>query len=211
MTSLAKAATVSGYAHFIRLLGGEVGATFMGHFLSVREKFHSNLLGLHVQSGTWITDQRLRMLAAGAFGKSTGTQEAQYRAAEALGLQVRAQAFTLAISDGFIVIAWAVVLYLMLMLLLRPGISFRDLRRIVMMRAILSRFVAIGALLSLAAMPQYGADVRKLSLKEAVELAISQNHSLRIARLKIVESEQKKAGEHASYFPVDQGCRQRGR
>ena len=128
MTSLAKAATVSGYAHFIRLLGGEVGATFMGHFLSAREKFHSNLLGLHVQSGTWITDQRLRVLAAGAFGKSTGTQEAQYRAAEALGLQVRAQAFTLAISDGFIVIAWAVVLYLMLMLLLRPGISFRDLR-----------------------------------------------------------------------------------
>jgi MFS transporter, DHA2 family, multidrug resistance protein len=129
MTSLAKAATVSGYAHFIRLLGGEVGATFMGHFLSAREKFHSNLLGLHVQSGTWITDQRLRMLAAGAFAKSTGTEEARYRAAEALGLQVRAQAFTLAISDGFIVIAWAVVLYLMLMLLLRPGISFRDLRR----------------------------------------------------------------------------------
>jgi len=129
MTSLAKAATVSGYAHFIRLLGGEVGATFMGHFLSAREKFHSNLLGLHVQSGAWITDQRLRMLAAGAFGKSTGTVEAQYRAAEALGSQVRAQAFTLAVSDGFIVIAWAVVFYLMLMLLLRPVISFRDLRR----------------------------------------------------------------------------------
>ncbi len=62
--------------------------------------------------------------------------------------------------------------------------------------------MAIGALLSLAAAPQYGADVRKLSLKEAVELAISQNHSLRIARLKIVENEQKKAGERASYFPA---------
>src|SRR5580692_10442081 len=109
MTSLAKAATVSGYAHFIRLLGGEVGATFMGHFLSAREKFHSNLLGLHVQSGTWITDQRLRMLAAGAFGKSIGTDEARNRAAEILGLQVRAQAFTLATSDGFILIAWTIV------------------------------------------------------------------------------------------------------
>ena len=61
--------------------------------------------------------------------------------------------------------------------------------------------MAVAALLSLAAAPQYGADVRKLSLKEAVELAIGQNHSLRIARLKIVENEQKKAGEHASYFP----------
>jgi len=70
-----------------------------------------------------------------------------------------------------------------------------------MMRAILSGCVVIGALLSLLAPLQYGADVRKLSLEEAVKLAISQNHSLRIARLKIVENEQKKAGERASYFP----------
>lgn len=70
-----------------------------------------------------------------------------------------------------------------------------------MMCAILSRCAAISALLSLAAVPQYGADVRKLSLREAVELAISRNHSLRIARLKIVENQQKKAGERASYFP----------
>jgi outer membrane protein TolC len=70
-----------------------------------------------------------------------------------------------------------------------------------MKNAIISRCVAVATLLSLAPVPQYGADVRKLSLKEAVELAISQNHSLRIARLKIVESEQKKAGERASYFP----------
>ena len=130
MTSLAKAATISGFAHFIRLFGGEVGVAFMTHFLSAREKLHSNLLGLHVQSGTWITDQRLRMLAAGAFGKSIGTEEARNRAAEILGLQVRAQAFTLAISDGFVLIAWTVVIYLVMMLLLRPvAISYRDLRR----------------------------------------------------------------------------------
>ena len=110
MTSLAKAATISGFAHFIRLFGGEVGVAFMTHFLSAREKFHSNLLGLHVQSGTWITDQRLRMLAARAFGKSIGLEEARYRAAEVLGLQVRAQAFTLATSDGFVLIAWTVVI-----------------------------------------------------------------------------------------------------
>lgn len=70
-----------------------------------------------------------------------------------------------------------------------------------MMSSILSRCFAIFALLSITTAPGYGADVRKLSLKEAVELAISQNHSLRIGRLKIVENEQKKAGERASYFP----------
>src|SRR3984885_13499545 len=63
------------------------------------------------------------------------------------------------------------------------------------------RCFTIFVLLSMTAATQYGADVRKLSLKEAVELAISQNHSLRIARLKIVGNEQKKKGEHASYFP----------
>jgi outer membrane protein TolC len=80
---------------------------------------------------------------------------------------------------------------------LLPGLEAK-----VMMRAILSGCVVIGALLSLLAPLQYGADVRKLSLEEAVKLAISQNHSLRIARLKIVENEQKKAGERASYFPA---------
>ena len=71
-----------------------------------------------------------------------------------------------------------------------------------MKNAIIFRSVTVAALLSLAPVPHYGADARKLGLKEAVELAISQNHSLRIARLKIVESEQKKAGERASYFPA---------
>jgi outer membrane protein TolC len=70
-----------------------------------------------------------------------------------------------------------------------------------MMRAILSRSFTVFVFLSITTATEYGAEMRKLSLKEAVELAISQNHSLRIARLKIVENEQKKAGERASYFP----------
>src|ERR1700722_20273940 len=69
------------------------------------------------------------------------------------------------------------------------------------MNAIISRSFTIVIFWSLTTAALYGADVRKLSLKEAVELAINQNHSLRIARLKIVENEQKKAGDHASYFP----------
>jgi DHA2 family multidrug resistance protein len=44
--------------------------------------------------------------------------------------QVRAQAYTLATADGFILIAWVVVGYLLLMLFLRPGkISYKDLRK----------------------------------------------------------------------------------
>jgi DHA2 family multidrug resistance protein len=70
------------------------------------------------------------MLAGGALPRSTDGLEAQQRAATILGLQVRAQAYTLATSDGFILIVWVVILYLLLMLLLRPGkISFNDLSK----------------------------------------------------------------------------------
>jgi len=43
---------------------------------------------------------------------------------------VRAQAYTLASADGFVLIGWMVVAYLMLMLLLRPPkFSYMDLRK----------------------------------------------------------------------------------
>ena len=68
-----------------------------------------------------------------------------------------------------------------------------------MTRKNISPILAIAALLS--AMPQQAAEVRKITLAEAVELAIQQNHALKIARLRVVENEQKKAGEHSKYFP----------
>jgi len=130
LASAASAATFSGFLHFIRLFGGETGAAVMTHFTSVREKSHSNLIGLHVQAGSWITDERLRMLGSGMFSGSAGPDEAQNRAIGILGQQVRAQAFTLATADGFLLIGWMVVLYLLLMLFLRPAkISYRDLRQ----------------------------------------------------------------------------------
>ena len=129
LTSATNAATYSGFIHFIRLFGGQVGVAVMTHFISVREKFHSNLLGLHVQTGSWLTDDRVRVLSAGVLPGSTGLEEAQYRAVGILGQQVRAQAYTLATADGFILIGWTVVAYLMLMLLLKPGkIGYKDLR-----------------------------------------------------------------------------------
>ncbi|MBV8550213.1 MAG: TolC family protein [Acidobacteriaceae bacterium] len=44
--------------------------------------------------------------------------------------------------------------------------------------------------------------MRHITLSEAVHLAVNQNHALKIARIKIEEYRQKKAGEHSSYFPV---------
>jgi outer membrane protein TolC len=65
----------------------------------------------------------------------------------------------------------------------------------------MNRAVIVAAVGIAAAASQYASDVRRLTLTEAVHLAITQNRGLKIARLKVAENEQKKAGERSSYFP----------
>jgi MFS transporter, DHA2 family, multidrug resistance protein len=101
--------TFAGYFQTVRLIGGEAGSAFLGHFLAVREQFHSNILGLGVQLGDPATNQRLLGLSAAMSAKSSGHDVALGRAGELLGLQVRQQAFTLAITDCFTLIAWSAV------------------------------------------------------------------------------------------------------
>jgi DHA2 family multidrug resistance protein len=101
--------TFSAFIQCIRLFGGEVGGAFMQHFIAAREKFHSNLLGLHVEAGNWLTDERLRFLTGGVSSNSAGLDEAQSRSAALLGGQLRQQAFTLAYADGFMIVAWVCV------------------------------------------------------------------------------------------------------
>ena len=70
------------------------------------------------------------------------------------------------------------------------------------MRFSRKRALIIAGLSVLAAGPQYAADMRHLTLTEAVHLALAKNRALKIARLKVLENEQKKAGEHSGYFPA---------
>jgi DHA2 family multidrug resistance protein len=127
LTSPSNAATFSGFMHFIRIFGGQVGVAALNRVLSVREKFHSNIL---VQMKEWLTDKRVHTLTAGMLPHSSGPEGAQSRAVAILSQQVRAQAYTLATSDGFILITWVAFSYLFLMLFPRPGkISFKDLKK----------------------------------------------------------------------------------
>jgi DHA2 family multidrug resistance protein len=112
--------TFAGFFQTVRLLGGEIGATFMQHFLSTREQFHSNILGLGVQLGQPATYQRLLGLRAGLQSQSSGLSAATGRAAEILGLQVKQQAFTLAITDSFMLVAWSVVCCLIVIASMAP-------------------------------------------------------------------------------------------
>jgi DHA2 family multidrug resistance protein len=112
--------TFAGFFQTARLFGGEVGSTFLGHFLAVREQFHSNILGLGVHLGDAATDQRLFGLRAGLRSQSAGLPSATGRAAEILGLQVKRQAFTLAINDTFLLIAVAAVCCLIVVACMAP-------------------------------------------------------------------------------------------
>jgi len=120
--------TFSAMFHTIRLFGGTAGAIYMGHFLAEREKLHSNLLGLHVTQGSWITDANLHALAAGVYAKSSGAAAAAARAADLIAARLRLQAYALSLIDGFLLVAWACFLGLLLNALLRKSpLNYGDL------------------------------------------------------------------------------------
>jgi outer membrane protein TolC len=70
-----------------------------------------------------------------------------------------------------------------------------------MNRGNLFRTLAIAGLAVLSADPQNAAEIRRITLTEAVRLAISQNRALKIARLKVIENQENKAGQRSAYFP----------
>ncbi len=113
--------TFSAMFHTIRLFGGTAGAIYMGHFIANREKLHSNLLGLHVAQGNWITDGNLHAMAAGVYAKSPGAAAAAARAADLLAGRLRLQAYALSLIDGFFLVAWTCVVGLLLTALLRKS------------------------------------------------------------------------------------------
>jgi len=123
--------TLSAYFHTIRIFGGTAGAIYMGHFLAQREKLHSNLLGLHVGNGDWLTGQNIHALTSGLYAKSSGMATAGARAVDLLAARMRLQAFSLSIVDGFLLIAWSCVCALILVALLRKSpLNYGDLSEV---------------------------------------------------------------------------------
>ncbi|HEV3276425.1 MAG TPA: TolC family protein [Terriglobia bacterium] len=66
-----------------------------------------------------------------------------------------------------------------------------------MKRALLAAIMAV-----LTGAPVQSAQVKKLTMAEAVELALKQNHNLKVARFKVQEAQQEKAGAKSQYFPT---------
>jgi DHA2 family multidrug resistance protein len=120
--------TFSAFFHVVRIFGGTAGAIYMGHFLAQREKLHSNLLGLHVSGGNWITDQNIRAMTAGVYAKSSAIGDATARAVDLIGSRLRLQAYSLSLVDGFLLIAWSCFCALIFVASLRKSpLNYGDL------------------------------------------------------------------------------------
>jgi DHA2 family multidrug resistance protein len=120
--------SLSAFFHVIRLFGGTAGAIYTGHFVAQREKVHSNLLGLHVTSGNWITDQNIHAMTAGLYAKTSGMAAAGARAIDLIAARLRLQAYSLSLVDGFLLISWSCVCALILVALLRESpLNYGDL------------------------------------------------------------------------------------
>jgi len=126
-----RALTFSAFFHVIRLFGGQTGAVLMGHYIAEQEKVHSFLLGLHVQSGQWITDSTVRHLAAGLAAKSSGPMAATGRALDIVNAKLRLQAYSLTFIDAFHFVAWFCAVMLLVTVFLRKApMNFRQLGRL---------------------------------------------------------------------------------
>ncbi len=120
--------TFSALFHTVRIFGGTIGAIMMGRFIAERVKLHSNLLGLHVQQGSWITDGSIRQMTAGLYAKSAGLAQSAGRAVDVVGARLRLQAYTLTLIDGFYLVAWACAIGLIFVALLRAApLKYGDL------------------------------------------------------------------------------------
>jgi DHA2 family multidrug resistance protein len=123
--------TFSAYFHTIRIFGGTAGAIYMGHFVAQREKLHSNLLGLRVTGGDWVTIQNFHAMTAGLYAKSYGLAAAGARSVDLIAARLRLQAYSLSINDGFLLIAWSCACALLFVALLRKSpLNYGDLSAI---------------------------------------------------------------------------------
>src|SRR5271154_2704870 len=123
-----RALTFSAFFHTVRLFGGQIGVAVMGRFIAEHEKLHSNLLGLQVQRGDWISEGTVRNLTAGLAAKSNGLAGAAGRALGIVDGKVRLQAYALTFIDDFHLVAWTCFGSLFAIAMVhRSPMNFRDL------------------------------------------------------------------------------------
>jgi DHA2 family multidrug resistance protein len=115
----AQAAAIATTIQIARLLGAEIGNAVIQTFVRTREQTYSNLIGLHVLSGSSATEGVATQLS-GPFGdRATGLGDPTAQGLDVLAGLVQREAYVLAYIDAFWLIAWASLAGVLLVLILR--------------------------------------------------------------------------------------------
>lgn len=118
--SPADALSIGALLQMSRLFGGEIGTAFMQTFVRVREQIHSNLLGLHVDALSGLTNDRLLAYRGAIDAHTADLAQSAGRATRLLANSVAQQAAILSYIDGFTVAAAGALLCLLLAAIMRP-------------------------------------------------------------------------------------------
>jgi DHA2 family multidrug resistance protein len=102
-----RATAFAAYVQIMRLAGAEIGVALMGTWLRVREQVHSNLLGQHVENGSFDVTLLLQKMAGGFASHDAASAPA--RALGSLSALVAREANTLAYIDGFWLTFWLAI------------------------------------------------------------------------------------------------------
>jgi len=110
----AAALSLGAVMQIARLMGGEAGQAFIATFIRVRSQIASNLIGLHVNAGDSLVQQRLQIYAA-VTARAGDPQSGPERGAAVLGAVVRSAATTQAVMDAFLTIGLFAALAMLVM------------------------------------------------------------------------------------------------
>ncbi|HYM72362.1 MAG TPA: MFS transporter [Stellaceae bacterium] len=115
----AQAAAIATTIQIARLLGAETGSAIIQTFVRVREQTYSNLIGLHVLSGSAATEGETAQLAGPFSSRPIGMGEPSVQGLDLLAAHVQREAYVLSYIDAFWLIAWVSLAGILLILLLR--------------------------------------------------------------------------------------------
>jgi MFS transporter, DHA2 family, multidrug resistance protein len=110
------------------LFGGELGASFIQFFLHSRQVFHFDVLAAGIQGGSAPAVARARLLHAGTRATAATLDVGLGRSAILLGGSVQQQAFTQAVGDAFILIAYVATGCLLIVVCLKTlNVGFKQI------------------------------------------------------------------------------------
>ena len=114
-----QAAAIAATIQIARLLGSELGTAAIQTFVRMREQTYSNLIGLHVLSGSSAAEG-IAAQFAGPFGsRQTGIGDPAVQGLGLLATRLQHEAYTLAYIDAFWLVAWVSVVGILLIAVLR--------------------------------------------------------------------------------------------